>query len=164
MNYAKIKEYDIANGPGVRTTIFFSGCRFKCKGCFNKEAQSFSYGEKFTEEVMEKFLEITKNPIIVGVNILGGEPLQQDLNILLLFILKVKETGKSIWMWTGYRYEELTSKMLEVVKNVDVLVDGRFEQNNSSLVLKHKGSSNQRVIDIKQTIKNNKVSIWGEKW
>lgn len=159
MKYAEIKKYDIANGPGISATIFFSGCRHKCKGCFNEVAQDFNYGNEFNEAVQNEFVEYCKDPNVTTICILGGEPLQQDLSVLLDLIVEIKEvTDKPIWMWTGYTWEEIitTSDMFLVVKQVDVLVDGKFILEKRDLKLQYKGSSNQRVINIKETLKNNK--------
>lgn len=161
MNYAQIRQYDIANGVGIRTTLFVSGCKFKCNGCFNQEYQDFNYGNKFTKETEELIITYLSNPNISGLSILGGEPLQQD-DTLLNFIKRVKtETNKSIWLWTGYVYENLTSKQLYLVNNyIDILVDGQFIEELKDMRLKFRGSSNQRIIDIKKTLKENKVILW----
>ena len=106
MNYAQLRHYDVANGPGVRASIFVSGCRFNCKGCFNKEAQDFNYGNKFDKETEDKFMEYIKDDNVKGVSILGGEPLMQTMDDSLLNLLKriKKESNKEIWMWTGFIY------------------------------------------------------------
>lgn len=162
MKYAKIRKFDTANGQGVRTTLFVSGCKFNCKGCFNKEAQDFNYGNEFTREVEDEFIGYIKNPNVVGVNLLGGEIMQQDTSIILNLVKRIKEeTGKNIWCWTGYKYEDLIKidGKLEVLQYIDVLIDGRFEVEKRDLMLKYRGSSNQRVIDVQQTLKLNKVII-----
>ena len=162
MKYAKIRKFDTANGQGVRTTLFVSGCKFNCKGCFNKEAQDFNYGNEFTREVEDEFIGYIKNPNVVGVNLLGGEIMQQDTSIILNLVKRIKEeTGKSIWCWTGYTYEELIKidGKLDILKYIDVLIDGRFKIEQRDLMLKYRGSSNQRVIDVQQTLKLNKVII-----
>ena len=162
MKYAKIRKFDTANGPGVRTTLFVSGCKFNCKGCFNVEAQDFNYGNEFTKEVEDEFIGYIKNPNVVGVNLLGGEIMQQDTNTILNLVRRIKkETGKNIWCWTGYKYEDLIKidGKLEVLQYIDVLIDGRFEIAKKDLMLKYRGSSNQRVIDVQQTLQLNKVII-----
>ena len=162
MKYAKIRKFDTANGPGVRATLFVSGCRFNCKGCFNKEAQDFDYGNEFTKEIEDEFIGYIKNPNVVGVNLLGGEIMQQDTNTILNLVKRIKkETGKNIWCWTGYRYEDLIKidGKIEILKYIDVLVDGQFIEDKKDLMLKYRGSTNQRVIDVKQTLKQNKVII-----
>ena len=147
---AKMKKYDVSNGPGVRSVIFFSGCAHNCKGCFNKEAQSFNYGEPFTEQMQDEFIEYTKDSKVKGISILGGEPLQQDIDILIPFLKKlVQETNKDIWMWTGYTYDEVAiGDYSEILRYVDVLIDGKFEEAKKDLNLEYRGSTNQRVIDL----------------
>lgn len=162
MKYAKIRKLDTANGPGVRTTLFVSGCKFCCPNCFNVEAQDFNYGNEFTKEVEDEFIGYIKNPNVVGVNLLGGEIMQQDTNTILNLVRRIKkETGKNIWCWTGYKYEDLIKidGKLEVLQYIDVLIDGRFEIAKKDLMLKYRGSSNQRVIDVQQTLQLNEVII-----
>ena len=131
MNYAQIRHYDVANGPGVRASIFVSGCTHNCKNCFNKEAQDFNYGNLYTKEVEDKFMKYVLDGNTKGISILGGEPLMQTMDDSLLNLLKriKKETNKEIWLWSGYTYEEaiLSEKRKEILNYVDVLVDGRFE-------------------------------------
>lgn len=161
MRYAKIRAFDIANGYGVRTTLFVSGCSHKCEGCFNVEAQSFSYGEIWNEDIEKEFMSYVNNPNIVGVNILGGEPLEQDNSLDNLLIRIKKETNKNIWLWSGYTYEEIINshKKLKTISLVDVLVDGRFILKERDLMLKFRGSRNQRVIDVKKSLKENKLIL-----
>ena len=155
MNYAQLRHYDVANGPGVRASIFVSGCRFNCKGCFNKEAQDFNYGNKFDKKAEDKFMEYIKDDNVKGVSILGGEPLMQTMDDSLLNLLKriKKETNKEIWMWTGFIYETaiLDEKRKEILNYVDVLVDGQFDESKKVLNLKFRGSTNQRIIDLNRT-------------
>lgn len=161
MKYAKIRELDVTNGPGIRTTLFVSGCTHNCEGCFNKEQQDFNYGNEFTKETENQFVELTKSRQIKGVNILGGEPMQQVMDNTLLDLLKrIKlETGKPIWLWSGYIYEEIINnpKRLELLREVDVLIDGKFEKDKSDLMLKYRGSSNQRVIDVKKSLEQGNI-------
>lgn len=161
MKYAKIRKLDVTNGPGIRTTLFVSGCTHNCKDCFNKEQQDFNYGEEFTKEIEDEFIEYTKARQIKGVNILGGEPMQQVKDNTLLNLLKrIRiETNKPIWLWSGYTLEEILhdEKRLEILKEVDVLIDGRFEADKRDIMLKYRGSSNQRVIDVKRTLKEDRV-------
>lgn len=161
MNYAQIRKFDVTNGPYVRTTLFVSGCTHKCDGCFNNEQQNFNYGNEFTKETEDEFIKYTLNPQIKGVNILGGEPMQQTKDNTLLNLLKriKKETAKPIWLWSGYTYEQIISdpKKLELLNQVDVLIDGKFQIANRNISLKYRGSSNQRVIDVKKSLKENKV-------
>ncbi|WP_101772913.1 anaerobic ribonucleoside-triphosphate reductase activating protein [Peptostreptococcus faecalis] len=158
MRYNKIRKYDVANGPGVRATIFVSGCTHKCEGCFNEELQDFNSGNAWTKELEDEFIDNLKNPVIVGINVLGGEPLQQIFDDSLLDLLaRVKKEfpDKTIWMWTGDLFEEAieNEKKLELIKLVDVLVDGLFELEKRNIKLKYRGSENQRIIDIKETFK-----------
>lgn len=161
MNYAQIRHYDVANGPGVRASIFVSGCTHNCKNCFNKEAQDFNYGNLYTKEVEDKFMKYVLDDNTKGVSILGGEPLMQTMDDSLLNLLKriKKETDKEIWLWSGYTYEEaiLSEKRKEILNYVDVLVDGRFEEENKSLLIKFRGSTNQRIIDLNKTRKEGKI-------
>ena len=141
----------MANGVGIRSTLFVTGCRFHCKGCFNEEYQDFSAGQPWSEQAEEEFLTYLKNENIVGASILGGEPLQQDEDMLHLVRRIKQETGKTIWMWTGYRYEDLNPFQKEIIQYVDVLVDGRFVEELKDNSLPWKGSANQRVIDVQKT-------------
>ena len=161
MNYAKIRKLDVTNGPGIRTTLFVSGCTHNCEGCFNKEQQDFNYGNKFTKETEDEFIELTKNKQIKGVNILGGEPMQQIMDDTLLNLLKrIKlETDKPIWLWSGYTFEEIVNnpKRLEILREVDVLIDGKFQADKRDIMLKYRGSSNQRVIDVKKSLEQGNI-------
>lgn len=161
MKYAKIRKLDVTNGPGVRTTLFVSGCTHNCEGCFNKEQQDFNYGNKFTKETEDEFIELTKNRQIKGVNILGGEPMQQIMDDTLLNLLKrIKlETDKPIWLWSGYTFEEIVNnpKRLEILREVDVLIDGKFQADKRDIMLKYRGSSNQRVIDVKKSLEQGNI-------
>ena len=161
MNYAQLRHYDVANGPGVRASIFVSGCRFNCKGCFNKEAQDFNYGNKFDKKAEDKFMEYIKDDNVKGVSILGGEPLMQTMDDSLLNLLKriKKESNKEIWMWTGFVYETaiLDEKRKEILDYIDVLVDGQFDESKKVLNLKFRGSTNQRIIDLNRTRLTGKI-------
>ena len=150
MNYAKIRKYDVTNGPGVRVTLFVSGCTHNCPGCFNKEQQDFNFGNLWTKEVEDDFINAIKNKNICGVNILGGEPLQQDHSLIQLLKRIKSETGKNIWLWSGYTLEEIKAcdKKAEALNYIDVLVDGRFIESLKDLNLKYRGSSNQMVHNI----------------
>lgn len=161
MNYAKIRKFDVSNGPGVRTTLFVSGCTNNCEGCFNKDLQDFDYGEIWSEEVENDFIRQVKNPNIVGVNILGGEPMDQIKDETLFNLLKriKEETNKSIWIWSGYCYEDIINnrERNKILSYADVLIDGRFELDKRNISLKYRGSSNQRVIDITKSKRDNKI-------
>ena len=161
MNYAKIRKFDVSNGPGVRSTLFVSGCTNKCDGCFNKELHDFNYGEKWTKDIEDDFIKQVMNPNIVGVNILGGEPMDQVRDEDLCNLLRrIKyETNKSIWLWSGYLYEDIivSDDKRNILEYVDVLIDGRFEIEKRNISLSYRGSSNQRVIDIKKSRESNKI-------
>lgn len=160
MNYSKIIDFDATNWSGINTTIFFSGCTFGCPGCFNKDIWSFNSGAPFTKEVMDNFITKANNKHISGVCILGGEPFQQDLDILLEFVVRLKkEVGKPIHIWSGYLYEDIISddKKFRILQLVDTLVDGQFKMDKKDLNLRYRGSSNQRVIDVQKSLKNNTI-------
>lgn len=162
MNYAQIRNFDVTNGPGIRSTLFVSGCTHNCPGCFNKEQQSFSYGNEWTQETEDAFIKAIKNPQVVGVSILGGEPLQQDVNTMRKLFERIKkETGKPIWVWTGYSFENLLNSLLHIhlFEYIDVIVDGKFDIKLRDLSLKYRGSSNQRVINVQESLKENKTVL-----
>lgn len=162
MRYASIRKMDIVNGPGVRVSVFTQGCNIHCDGCFSTEIWSFDGGKEFTEEIRDFILDLCDKPHIAGLSILGGEPLSTlNYNELLDLIMKFRERfpDKTIWMWTGYIFEELNNTQLDIVKMVDVLVDGPWTQNLGDFSLKYRGSSNQRVIDIRKTFEQNKVIL-----
>lgn len=159
-NYAQIRKYDVANGFGIRVSIFCTGCTHKCPGCFNELYQDPNYGDKWTEKETDLVLEYMKDPAVKGLTLLGGEPFQNTW--LVDVIRKVKaETGKEIWAYSGYIYENLIKdpKRLEMLKECDVLVDGPFVQDLLNLKLKFRGSSNQRVIDVQKTLSSGEVFV-----
>lgn len=168
-NYAKINKFDIANGPGVRVSIFFSGCEHYCKGCFNSEAWDFNYGKEFEYNVFCEIEEAMRPSYIKGITVLGGEPMHPK-NVYTLFALlhyvKMHHPNKTIWVYTGYTYEELCKIDLNVYTQVftlvDVLVDGRFDEALKDITLRFRGSSNQRLIDVKETLKNGKIIEWSD--
>lgn len=164
MKYAKIRKYDISNAPGICTTLFVSGCTHNCEGCFNKEQQDFTYGNDFTKEIEDEFIEYSKSKQVKAVNILGGEPMQQLMEDTLLKLLKrIKlEVNKPIWLWSGYTFEEIVNnpKRAEILREVDVLIDGKFEADKRDLMLKYRGSSNQRVIDVKKSLEAKEVVLY----
>ncbi len=162
MRYSKIRKYDVTNGPGVRVTIFVSGCTHNCEDCFNKELQDFEHGKKWTEESENEFMEYVKNPMVVGINVLGGEPLQQLMDNCLLNLLKrvkLEYPQKNIWMWTGDLFEEAikNDRKKALIECADVLIDGQFEKDKRNIKLKYRGSENQRVIDVKETLKKGEI-------
>lgn len=164
MRYEKIRKFDVSNAPGVRSTLFVTGCTHDCKGCFNKELQDFGAGEVWTQEDEDNFVSYVKNDNVVGVNILGGEPMQQVMDDCLPNLLKrvKEETGKSIWLWSGYLLEQIIEdeKRRKILEYVDVLVDGRFEIDKRNINLKYRGSENQRVIDVKKTLMSDSVVLY----
>ena len=156
MNYANIKYNDIANGYGVRTSLFVSGCRNNCPNCFNKEAQNFKYGNPFTDEVANKIIESIKADHYKGITILGGEPMEpENASQLIKFVKKFREVygdTKDIWLFTGYIYEDLLQHdddRTRLAEAVDIIVDGPFIEAKKSIILQFRGSSNQRIIDAK---------------
>ncbi|MBR1749083.1 MAG: anaerobic ribonucleoside-triphosphate reductase activating protein [Bacilli bacterium] len=161
MRFAKIRKMDISNGPGVRVSIFFQGCPFHCKNCFNPETWDFNGGEEYTEEVKERVLDLAQFSHIKGLSILGGEPLD-DKNIEGSFELaksfKERYPDKTIWLWTGNLFENKKDK--EIMKYLDVLVDGPYQDEKRDPRLKWKGSSNQRVIDVKKSLEKGSVVLY----
>lgn len=163
MNYAEIKKTDIANGPGVRVSLFVSGCTHHCKNCFNEIAWDFNFGKPFTEDTQDELIEALSPRFIAGLSVLGGEPFEpENQRALLPFIKRVKEKfpSKNIWAYSGYLFDaellnesrarcEVTDELLSLI---DVLVDGRFVEEEKDLMLKFKGSANQRIIDVKKSL------------
>lgn len=160
INYSDLRKYDTSNGSGIGTSLFCSGCKFNCPFCFNKEAQDFNYKEPFTKEVEDRLISYAKDVHVNHVSLLGGEVFQQDLDIILNLVKRIKnEVNKPIYIWTGFLWSELIkdSKKIEILKYVDVVTDGRFEQDKKDLNLKFKGSSNQVTIDVQRSISVGKV-------
>lgn len=171
MNYAELKPYDVANGPGVRISLFVSGCTRGCKECFNKEAWDFNYGKPFTQEVIDSIIDYLKPDYVEGLTLLGGEPFEHTNQQGLLPLLKqVRSTypDLSIWCFSGYDFEEdIMGRMYkewpetkEMLSYIDVLVDGRFMVELKDLRLKFKGSSNQRTIMIQDTLQSGELVLW----
>jgi len=162
MRYNKIRKMDISNGPGVRVSIFMQGCSFNCKNCFNKETHDFCGGKEFNDSTIERVLELCDNENIEGLSILGGEPMHPN-NIegttKLAKAFKEKYPNKSVWSWSGYLFDE-DLKDKEVVNYLDVLVDGRYNDDLRNPTLKWKGSENQRVIDVQESIKNSNIVLF----
>lgn len=162
MNYSKMMKYDTSNWNGITTTIFFSGCTFRCPGCFNKETWDFNNGQPFDKEAEDLFISYAKNRHVSGVCLLGGEVFQQDLDRILELVIRLeREAKKPIHVWSGYTYERLIQdeKKLLILQHIDVLVDGPFIFKKKDLTLKHRGSSNQRVIDVKETIRTGQIVL-----
>ena len=171
MNYATIKNLDVANGPGLRVSLFVSGCTHYCKECFNKEAWDFNYGEPFTEETIGKIITYMQNDHIAGLSLLGGEPFEHENQKGLLPLLrKVKELypSKTIWCYTGYDFEtDIKGRMLgeweetkELLAYLDILVDGEFQIDKKDLNLRFRGSSNQRIIRVQESLQTNQIVLW----
>ena len=168
MYYAELKSCDIANGPGVRVSLFVSGCTHRCKGCFNAQAWDFNYGKSFDQSVIDHILELLRPDYIKGITYLGGEPLDpKNQSELLNLSRQIKETypDKSIWCFTGYVLEDLLARQAvdpELLSHFDVLVDGPFIEEKKNLRLKFRGSENQRLLDMKKTIACGKAVLWEE--
>lgn len=163
MNYAKIKHFDIANGEGVRISLFVSGCQFHCEDCFNSETWDYNYGNLYTKETENHILSTLQDRYIDGLSILGGDPLWQDedgIAQLTKLVEQVKSIGKTVWIWSGFTWEQLPSlsaSKQNLIKLCDVMIDGLYNKTLRDLRLKWRGSSNQRVINIQQSIKEGKV-------
>lgn len=161
MRYNKIRKMDISNGPGVRVSIFMQGCAFNCKNCFNKETHDFNGGKEFTEDTINRVLELCNNDNVEGLSILGGEPMHPS-NIegttKLAKAFKERFPNKNLWAWTGFTFDNYL-KNKEVSKYIDVLVDGQYVDELHNPTLKWKGSSNQRVIDVQKSLKENKIHL-----
>lgn len=171
MNYSDIKNYDIANGPGVRVSVFVSGCTHHCKGCFNPETWDFNNGASFTGETINEIIKMLEKPYIAGLTLLGGEPLEySNQQGLIPLVKKVREVfpDKSIWCFTGYDFEkDVMEKMYaewpetkELLSYIDIIVDGKFVEELKNINLRFKGSSNQRTIVVKDTIESGKIVLW----
>lgn len=147
MNYYKIRKYDISNGAGIRTTIFFSGCKFHCPNCFNSELWDFNSGKPFDETAKKELYDLLADEHCCGLSILGGEPLQQNLEELLAFVKETKELfpSKDIWLWSGYYLCDLNALQREIVNHCDYFIDGPFKEAQSGLKLRFRGSSNQTI-------------------
>lgn len=164
MNYAQIRKYDVANGPGIRTTIFVTGCTHNCKECFNKEYQDFNFGDPWTDKETEMVKDYLNQPEVAGLTLLGGEPFQNVEGLVPLLKVIRKSTDKDIWIFSGDTFETIKAdeKKFELLKLCDVLVDGPFVNELKDLRLKFRGSSNQRIIKIKDSIEEDKVVLWEE--
>lgn len=177
MNYATIKKNDVANGPGIRVSLFVSGCRHGCRGCFNREAWDFSYGGVLDGAVIEDILDACDRPHIAGLSILGGEPFEPENQAGLLTLtrrFRERFPDKDVWCYTGFELDrELlsgesrarTEYTRELLENIDILIDGRFEADRRDLTLRFRGSSNQRIIDVRATLAQGDVTrpvLWDE--
>ncbi len=173
MNFASIKIMDVANGPGVRISLFVSGCRHYCPGCFNAEAWDFDYGEPFTEKEIEYIIDYLKNPHIAGLSLLGGEPLEPENQKGLLPLLrrvKAEYPEKNIWCYTGFEFDkDIVGRMFdeyeetkELMSYIDVIVDGKYVEALKDLSIRFRGSSNQRIIMVQESLNENKVVLHKE--
>ena len=173
MYYGTVKKFDVANGEGLRTTLFVSGCTNRCKNCFQPETWAFDYGEPFTDEVAEDIFASLAPSAVRGLTVLGGEPMEpSNQRALLPFLREFKRRypNKNLWLFTGNLYEELTGVLgehpkclditAELLSLVDILVDGRFEEEKKQLGLRFRGSSNQRIIDMNKTRLSGEIVIW----
>lgn len=171
MNYADIKQYDVANGPGVRVSVFVSGCTHYCKGCFNEEAWDFNFGKAFTEETIEEIIKYLEPSYVKGLTVLGGEPLEpQNQPAVSALLKRVKEAypEKSIWLFSGYDYEkdimgrmwEELPETKEILSCLEVLVDGEFVEELKNLSLRFKGSSNQRTILVQESMAAGQIVLY----
>ena len=161
MRYGQIRKYDVANGPGVRTSIFVTGCTHNCFNCFNKEYQNFKAGNLWTDKETEEVVSHLLSPQIKGLSILGGEPMENAGELVPIIREIKKRVNKNIWLWSGYTFEEilLDTTKVDLLKEVDVLVDGKFVQKLKNLNLKFRGSSNQRIIDVAQSLSSKRVVL-----
>ncbi|MCH5260044.1 MAG: anaerobic ribonucleoside-triphosphate reductase activating protein [Lachnospiraceae bacterium] len=171
MNYSEIKSYDIANGPGVRVTLFVSGCTHRCEGCFNEVTWDFNYGSLFDEDAARRIIADLEPDYIAGLTLLGGEPLEYvNWQALLPFVRTVKEKypNKDIWCYTGYRFEEdildnfckQWEDMRTFLSYIDVLVDGEFVIDRKNISLQFRGSDNQRIILVQESLQSGKTVLW----
>lgn len=169
MNYATIKKFDVANGEGVRVSLFVSGCTHHCKGCFNSEAWDFNYGSPYTDETKQEILTALSPDYIKGLSLLGGEPFEPKNQVVLVELLReFKELypDKDVWCYSGYTLEQLTSSNHphtdvtdEMLSYIDILVDGKFEEDKKNLSLRFKGSENQRIISLRESLNKNKIIL-----
>jgi anaerobic ribonucleoside-triphosphate reductase activating protein len=167
MNYCEIKTEDIANGPGVRVSLFVSGCNHHCKGCFQPETWNFDYGKEFGWEEIRKIAVNISDKYIDGLTILGGEPFDmkniQTVHKIVVYV-SMWHRNKTIWLYSGYTYEELLARddfdTLDTLKRADVLVDGEFKEDLKNLLLEYRGSENQRLINLKKTFKTGNIVLW----
>ena len=162
MRYNKIRKLDIADGPGIRVSIFMQGCTFNCKNCFNPETHDFAGGKEFTDDTINRVLELCTNDAIEGLSILGGEPMHPnniEATTKLAKAFKEKYPNKNLWAWTGFQFDKYL-KDKEVVKYLDVVVDGQYQDELHNPTLKWRGSENQRVIDVQKSIAGNDVVLY----
>lgn len=168
MFYSNIVEHDIANGEGIRTSLFVSGCQFHCPDCFNQEAWDYTYGTPYTKETTNHIVSTLQAPYVDGLSLLGGDPLWQDedgIAQLINLVKQVKSIGKTVWIWSGFTWEQLPSlsqSKQNLIQVCDVMIDGQYNRELRDLRLKWRGSSNQRVIDIQNSLIQQKVVLYEE--
>jgi anaerobic ribonucleoside-triphosphate reductase activating protein len=160
MKYAQISECDIANGEGIRVSLFVTGCSLDCPGCFNKNYQDFNFGLNWSEQEQNEFINLGQKEFIDGYSILGGEPLLQGKEMLKLVKSIRSSSGKSIWLWTGLIFEELNELQREIMNFIDVLIDGPFKEEQRDSNIKFRGSKNQRIIDVHKTLLVGEIVEW----
>ena len=177
IRYAQIRECDVSNGEGVGVALFVQGCNFHCYNCFNKDTWDFNGGKEWTPEVEDKFIELARRPYIRRISILGGEPLaDENLDGVLNLVNKIRLSfpNKSIWLYSGYNYQKVVRQLAnlatqdnynmykrqKIIKQCDVMVDGRYIDSQRDITLKWRGSDNQRVIDIRKSLEQNKVILY----
>lgn len=175
MNYAQLRTMDISDGEGIRVSLYVSGCNFHCHNCYNKKQQSFTYGKPYTQETEQQILSYLSKPYIAGLSLLGGDPLWQDyegLHQLQQLCKKAHKMNKDVWIWSGFTWEEIFQKVATddlngykimqqmLIEECDIWVDGLYVDNLRDLSLKWRGSSNQRIIDIKQSLEQGKVVLY----
>lgn len=167
MRIADYKPFNMVDGEGVRCSLYVSGCKFMCPGCYNKAAQSFHYGQVYDQDLEDQIIKDLAQPYVQGITFLGGEPFLNTQVTLRLAKRIRKEFGnqKDIWSWTGYTWEELMKESmdkLELLSLIDILVDGRFLESQKDLTLQFRGSSNQRIIDVQKSLEDNQIHIWSK--
>lgn len=163
MRYNKIRKMDISDGPGVRVSVFLQGCEFNCKNCFNPETHDFNGGKELTPEVIDSIIELGDNENVKGLSILGGEPMHPknlEATRTIAKAFKEKYPKKDVWVWSGFTWENYLSKQTDTLKYIDVLVDGQYVDDLHNPLLKWRGSSNQRVIDVQKSLKDKKVELY----
>lgn len=162
MKYAQIRKIDIANGEGVRVSLFVQGCHRHCPNCFNQETWDFAGGQEFDQEIEAKLIELVNQPHVVGITILGGEPLEEENRsdvVKLLKRLKENCPGKTIWLYSAFLYEDILEFDVDVLSYLDVLVDGPFVDALKDRKLRFRGSSNQRIIDVQASLQANEIIL-----
>ena len=164
MNYSQIRYMDISNGPGIGISLFVQGCPIRCRNCFNPETWDFKGGKTWTQEIRNKFTALANRDYIHRVSILGGEPLAHenlsDISQLLETLKALYKETKAVWLYTGYTFEEFNEDQLKVMANIDVLVDGPYIHEQRDITLPYKGSTNQRVIDVQETLRKGQIVLW----